>query len=344
MIFNKKTWNIVGNGFFVRDCTIGFEDGRIGFLLVENNEEKHIDDGWDTRLVTIRLDAPLETNYFVRQGGNMSHPSISSAWVPRQTEFVMADTYRRVWSYKPKQYKGSEGEIPFDSGGHDFDAVITKTVRVGSTVYAIGGPFRIFERLKEQKWKEIVGIPIPAAFKNKDRKKVIEAVGHSFFFDLAGTSEDDMYAVGDAGTVWHFGGKQWAQVAFPTTLRLVTVACGTNGEVYITDIRGNLWKGSGNKWKLVCSVPLSIPFADSAWFAGTLWCANDYGMYVLEGSELVQAHMSKKHPVPTNVAYHSHRIDVSPDGTKMLVCGGDGAAMLDSKEWKILFSGMELED
>ncbi len=344
MIFNKKTWEIVGKGFFVQDCTIGFEDGRIGFLFVEHNEHSHIDDGWETRLVAIRLNAPLETNYYVRKGGNMTHSSIASAWVPRQTEFVMADSFRRVWAYKPKTYKGSESNIPFDSGGHDFNATITKTVRVGSTVYAIGGPLRIFERLNGQQWKEITDIPIPAPFTGTDRKKLIEAVGQSFFFDLAGVSENDMYAVGDAGIVWHFDGKTWAQRAFPSDVRLATVTCSPHGDVYITDLRGTLWKGNGNNWQVVCSVPLSIPFEDSAWFDGTLWCANDYGMYVLEGNELVQAHMSKQHPVPTDVAYHSHRIDVSPDGTTMLVCGRDGAAMLDANGWTILFSGMDLED
>lgn len=343
MIFNQATWNIVGKGYFVRDCTLGFEDNRIGFLFVEDNENKHRDDGWITRLVAIRLDAPLESNYFVRAGENMVTASISAAWAPSHTEFVMADTFRRVWAYKPKEYKGSEAAIPFNSGGKEFDSAVKKVVRVGTTVFAIGSPFRIYKRTARETWEEIISIPIPAPFFGDDRKELIKAATECTFFDMAGFSETDIYAVGDVGTVWHFNGSNWTHLPFPTNVQLNTVACGDNGEVYITDIRGNLWKGSRSRWVLVCELNLSMGFADSAWYAGRLWCANDNGMYVLEGNKLVRAHQARKDPVPTDVAFHSHRIDVSPDGKRMLVCGLDGAAMLDENGWKILFSGMDLE-
>ncbi|UOD33283.1 hypothetical protein INH39_07950 [Massilia violaceinigra] len=153
-----------------------------------------------------------------------------------------------------------------------------------------------------------------------------------------------MYAVGDAGTVWHFDGKRWQQIPFPTNVPLYTVACGENGDVYMTDIRGNLWKGGGAKWSLLCEMDQSLPFKDAAWFNGRLWCANDYGMYVLEGEKLVAAHTARIDPIPNEVALHSHRIDVSPDGKQMLVCGGDGAALHDGKKWNLLFSGMSLGD
>ncbi|WP_243491387.1 hypothetical protein [Massilia violaceinigra] len=344
MIFDKDMWAKIGKGFFVKDCTIGFEDGRLGLLLVEENDADHRDEAWETRLVAVKLELPVDRRFFVRTGDNLHSSTLSSAWTPNQSEFVMVDTSRRVWSYKPKEYKGSEAPIPFDSKGHHYGSAVAKVVRVGTTAYAIGSPFRIFQRIKGQQWKEIPGIPIPAAFVSGDRKKIIEAAGDSVFHDLAGFSDSDMYAVGDAGTVWHFDGKRWQQIPFPTNVPLYTVACGENGDVYITDIRGNLWKGGGSKWSLLWKMDQSLPFKDAAWFNGRLWCANDYGMYVLEGKKLVAAHAARIDPIPNEVALHSHRIDVSPDGKQMLVCGGDGAALHDGKKWTLLFSGMSLED
>ncbi|UOD33629.1 hypothetical protein INH39_30585 [Massilia violaceinigra] len=153
-----------------------------------------------------------------------------------------------------------------------------------------------------------------------------------------------MYAVGGGGSVWHYNGSEWVRLPFPTDRRLHTVTCAADGYVYITDIQGSLWKGRNSKWQQILRRGQSLPFVDSAWFNGTLWCANDYGMYVLEGSELIACHQSKIHRVPDAVALVSHRIDVSPDGKRMLVCGIHGAAMHDGTQWDMLFTAEDFLD
>ncbi|NHZ98835.1 hypothetical protein [Massilia sp. CCM 8734] len=35
----RKSWKDICQGFMVRDCTIGFADGRIGLMLVEMSDE-----------------------------------------------------------------------------------------------------------------------------------------------------------------------------------------------------------------------------------------------------------------------------------------------------------------
>jgi hypothetical protein len=349
MLFDKNSWNKLCKGFFVRDCTIGFEDGRLGFHLVEETDDHHLDDGWKTRFLAVKMDEPMESRFYGMTGGNLSFTTISSAWAPSQTEFVMADVGRRVWSYKPKTYKGNEPVIPFDGKGYGYaDAgevgcSITRLSRVGSSIYALGAPLRIFKRMQNQQWSEHKGIPIPEALKSKDDNKITEALSESNFFDLAGFSEADMYAVGDAGIVWHFDGKLWKQIAFPTNLRLQTVTCAGDGNVYITDIRGSLWCGRGAEWKQIAKSDRSLPFADAGWFDGRLWCANDYGMMVFEGKTFVYAHQTKLNPIPTEVALLSHRFDISPDGKQMLVCSGSGAAMNRDGKWEVLFNADDFQ-
>ena len=348
MIFDRESWERICKGFFVQDCTIGFEHGRLGFQLVEESNADHLEE-WRTRFLAVKLDEPMEFRFFSQTGNNLSFAQMATSWAPSQTEFLLVDTFRNVLSYKPKTYKSEEPVIPFDGRGYGYadagkvGSAIIRLARVGTTVYAIGAPLRIFQRMPNQKWFEHKGIPMPAGLKSKDDDIVAAALRGSNLYDLAGFSESDMYAVGDDGIVWHFNGKIWKQLAFPSNLRLQTVVCAGDGNVYITDIRGSLWKGRNESWKKIVTADMSIPFADSAWFAGRLWCAHDYGMWVVEGKEFVAAHMAISNPIPSNVALHAHRIDVSPDGTKMLVCGGHGAAMYDGKKWEILFSGFDFE-
>lgn len=343
IMFDAYTWNKIGKGFFVKDCTLGFEDDRFGFLFVEDNHTRHPDEGWETRFLAVRMDLPIQDRFYMCRGTDMMSASLSSAWEPNQSEFVVADTLRHVWSYKPGEYKGVEEKIPFDSLGHQFGSAIMKIVRVGTTIYALGTPFRIYQRTDDQKWKEILDIPMPSAFFSKNVKRIVQTIDNSMLLDLAGFSGNDMYAVGDAGTVWHFDGARWVKIPFPSNLRLTTVACAGDGFVYITDIRGSIWQGRGTNWSLLCKLNRSRPFSDSAWFDGRFWCANDVGMYVLDGTKLVACDQSKLAPVPVAAAVHAHSIDVSPDGKRMLVCGGDGAALYDGTTWTILFSGIDFD-
>lgn len=350
MVFDKSAWKKYMDGFFVRDCTFGFEDGRLGFLIYEELEDDaELDEGWQMRLLAVKLSNPIDTRFFyittnaIGVGG-----MIASAWHPRQQEFVVAGIGRQIYSYKPKEYKGREPDIPFPAAGKlkpdaysEFDCAIMKTVRVGSTVFAVGGPFRVFERTANQQWIEHKDIPIPAAIGSADRETALHAIGNSGFEDLAGLSPDDMYAVGREGTIWQRTQGQWRQRAFPSNLDLFTVAVAPDGTAYITDRRCSVWKGQEERWERVVQADSTLPYQDSAWFAGRLWCTNDSaGPFVLEGKKMVPAHQAKKDPMPAQVACFAHRIDVSPDGKTMLVAGRYGAATYDGKTWTVLFDGM----
>ncbi len=344
MLFDKKSWKDICQGFMVRDCTIGFADGRIGLMLVEMSDER--DAGWRTRFVSVRMDAPMSERFFVLEASDLSFASLASAWAPSQEEFLVVDLARQVWAYKPKTYRDFEEAIAFDGRGYGYAAAgevgsaINKLVRVCSKLYALGSPLRIFERLPRQTWKEHTGIPIPSELKSRSDKLITKAIGNSGFNDLSGFSGNDLYAVGDAGAVWHFNGTAWEKLPFPSDRKLYTVTCGGDC-VYITDITGTVWKGRHGAWELIEQGHQTLPFADAAWFQDTLWCANDDGMRVLENNRMVAAHLLEKHAVPDAVARISHCIDVSPDGRKMLVCGGQGAALHDGVAWQLLFSGAQ---
>lgn len=348
MIIDKACWNQFLNGYVIKDCTIGFEDGRLGFLLFEElDEDAQLEDGFKIRVLSVKLANEMDKRFFSMSANGLGVGSrLTSAWHPRNEEFVAVGIGREAYSYKPKMYKGREQDIPFvarklsPQAYHEFDAVITKTVRVGETVFAVGGPLRIFERTDDQLWKEHADIEIPAELGSSDRETMMDAVSDSRFQDLAGLSTDDMYAVGGGGTVWRRKGGAWRQVEFPGNLALHTVTVAPDGVAYITDMRGSVWKGHDDQWERVVQADLMLPYQDSAWFKGRLYCANDsYGCFVLEDGQMVAAHRAKRDPMPAETAVHAHRLDVSPDGSKLLVAGMYGATMFDGETWDLLFNG-----
>lgn len=345
MIFNKYLWGKIMGNMFLRDCTIGFEPGRLGFLLYEYKDATdHLENGWLTRTLYVNMTMPMDERFFSRSGTGFGFGSISSAWSPNNTEYVSADIGKQVISYKPKAYKGNEPEIPFNPGPQvpgaygEFGAAISKVIRVGTTVFAVGGPYRVFERIGHQQWKEHKELPIPASLRSADRETYIGT--RAFFNDMAGLSINLMYVVGEEGAIWMYTNGRWLPLTIPTNHDLHTVACAPDGMVYITDHRGCVWRGKENTWERIVKKDQMLPYQDSAWFDGRLWCTNDSaGCDVLEDNRMVAAHRARHKPMPAQVACFAHRLDVSPDGKTMMAAGRQGAAVYDGQTWEVLFDG-----
>lgn len=346
MIIDEESYGKYFKGFDIYDCTYGYKHGKIGFSLIELVDEDH--DEYENpfyipekRLISITLASSPKNYIYGRRATGLSLMTISSGWSPSQTECVMVSQDRDVMSYKEDVYKGVEDSINIlIPGSVDMFSVIIKLVRIGTSIYAIGSGFRVYKRVNYQVWQEhSTSLPVPDG--HVERKA--EALTRSFFRDLSGFSESDMYAVGGVGTVYHFNGDQWKQLPFPTNKLLYTVCCAGDGFVYIADFDGSVWKGRNEQWTQITHGGMSMPFLDMGWFDGRLWCASDYGIWVLEDDKLVLAMYAKHKPIPPEVAVLSKRIDVSPDGTVMMVCGSRGAAIYDGNEWNVLFDAMEFE-
>lgn len=346
MIINKEAWEKYFKGFDIYDCTYGYEHGRIGLALIELVEEDH--DEYDNpfyipekRFISIAINNPSEKRIYGCRANNISLMTISSGWSPSKNEYVMVSQGRAVISYKEDEYKGRENDIDIPiPGANDMLSAIVRLVRVGTSVYAIGSGFRVYKRINHQIWQEnSQSIPLPEGY----TQRKAEALTRSLFQDMAGFSESDMYAVGGTGAIYHFDGDKWKQLAFPTNKLLYTVCCAGDGFVYIADFDGAVWKGRNEQWEKIIHGGMSMPFLDMAWFDGRLWCASDYGIWVLEEGKMVLAMYAKHKPVPSEVAVLSKRIDVSPDGTVMMVCGARGAAIYDGNEWNVLFDSLEFE-
>jgi hypothetical protein len=154
------------------------------------------------------------------------------------------------------------------------------------------------------------------------------------FHAIDGFSGNDIYAAGGQGDVWHYDGKAWKQIAFPSNMRIYNVCCGGDGFVYIAGHGGEVFRGRGNTWSKLCDGMAAYWFADMVWYQDKVWATNDYGIWAFNEKG------SQKLELP-NFARASMGYMAQGDGV-LVIAGMYGASMYDGKEWKSLVDLVDL--
>jgi len=149
---------------------------------------------------------------------------------------------------------------------------------IGSTLYACGVANQIYRRTKSGWVHFDEGV--------LDRRGPLKA---DTLFCVDGSSEEDVYAVGTAGQVWHHDGKSWQKTDAPTPRNLKWVRCLSRNELYVCGDDGRFFQRTKNEWADLSASPK---------ITGDLWCvevfqkkvyvAGDSGLFVLEGKKLVK--------------------------------------------------------
>jgi hypothetical protein len=347
MMISRSCFDEIISGFNVMDGTLGYRDNGIGFILQEDRESVNDEDPRERRLLTLALDREIEDrDYLVTFKEHGTNSMISSTWLPNTTEFLITDTGGNILSFN---FNGGNTGYEDNLPGHPVIKLSTanKICRVHNKIFICGSGFRLYKRIGYQSWK-FEDIPPPKLLvervagrlseKENDTDASFDALHRTSINDIDGFSLSDLYAVCDKGVIWYFDGNTWTILPFLSNRDLFTVCCADDGNVYISSREGMIFYGRNDQWKLLVKYDnLSIPYFDSAWFAGRLWCANDYGMWALEGKKMVPCQSLKNNPVPYECAYTSGRIDISPDKKKMLICGQRGASLFDGEKWEVLF-------
>jgi len=147
------------------------------------------------------------------------------------------------------------------------------------------------------------------------------------FRDIDGFGAEDVYAVGGKGDVWHFDGKGWQQIPFPSNTYLFSVCCGGDGQVYISGYEGLTFVGRGNRWrKIHDGGSIALPLHDMVWFEDRVWCTNENGVWTIRDGALGYVT-----DLPTEIAVCAGHLYVN-DGV-MLMAGTGGAAFRENGEW-----------
>ena len=154
------------------------------------------------------------------------------------------------------------------------------------------------------------------------------------FNDIDGFGEEDFYAVGGLGDVWHYSNGEWEQCGFPTNQRLYNVCCAPNGDVYIAGHGGQLYKGSKHNWELAAHTVTTLWFEDMVWYEDALYATSEYGVYVLNGNQ-----WERPTDFPPEAQTSSGSMSVR-DGV-LLIAGIYGAVFKKEGQWQVIFLRQE---
>lgn len=276
-VINQSAWKDVFQGFEIVDVAVRDRDTiqTLARKAVTPDEGSHLLDGQiPTRIASIFLSDPEDDNVGYQELEGFAYPRLG----------VSREPFERPGGLVSGM--GKDGDTwPFGGGNGPLEKIApgirpaTQRLRcLFGYTYSVGLARKIFKRDAVGQWTQVEGIPMS---KNEDE---LQAAG---FRDLDAFSPSDMYAVGGHGDVWHFNGREWRQMGFPTNEQLATVTCAGDGNVYITSEGGTLWVGQQSTWRELEKGGSSVLWNDTRWFDGKLWLASDYQLRVWNGREIV---------------------------------------------------------
>jgi hypothetical protein len=270
---SKEVWAAEIKGWSITGCTVRSRS-FLYLCLRQDVPDEQASKMWDhdilTKLFVLNLEKP-GTTFGSRTLEGYNKPRIGVAMKPLAQGLLVA--------------RNNDGQVSVLGGGGKFPdefidpGKVPMTYRVKTIdgfAYSVGGGRAIYKRTDIGKWTKI-----GEGFPQK------EASSSQGFNDMDAFSASDMYAVGGHGDVWHFDGKAWKQMGFPSNVQLGTVTCAGDGKVYISGEGGSLWVGRESTWKSIYKGSSSILWNDAAWFGGQLWLSSDYQFRVWNGSELL---------------------------------------------------------
>lgn len=315
--FDQNFRNFHFVGCAVRSRDIIYLLGRREYEVEEGHEhptEKEI----DKRLMAIYFDEVGDDRYSTTTFTKFGIINIEVAQVPKP--HVVAIDYAGQIYAEGSGLEDMETKIPYDEIKGPQRGGMVNPKNIGGYVYAVGARRSVCRREGPNHWVPLWNdsLPIPKVKSTPD----LDDFG---FEAIDGFSPDDIYAAGGKGDVWHFDGKRWRQIPFPSNMDLYNVCCGGDGQVYIGAQSGHVFRGRGQKWEHICKGGISLRFKDMVWFQDSVWCTNDYGIW--------RIHNGKRDSVDLPPGICSCAGYASAADGIMVMAGMYGAAMHNGKEW-----------
>lgn len=187
--------------------------------------------------------------------------------------------------------------------------------------YAVGVGREVYRRTAPNKWQRLT---------TEDLTKPLNGnLENAGFDDIDGFAEDDLYACGPQGNLWHFDGKRWTSEECPSDANFEKIVCASNGQVYLTTDRHELWVGRDRKWRPI-KVDLGYQFfQEIVSYRDLVIVSTDEALYDVSTGQARSLPMGQ--PQMSNFAHLA-----SGDGV-LVVAGVDEAFLYDGSRWKKIF-------
>ena len=322
MHISAKEYKKFFEGYQIIDCVVRNKD-MFYFVLKEmydTDKDAPPETKLIKRIVPYFMDEPVGDRWSRSVLEHFDHLVGGLSIYPKE-QFVGVDMGGSVYAAGSGEGGIEDSFVSWADEGPQRGAII-KLRTIDGHVYAAGGNRTVLRRDGKNDWHGFTS-DLPTADEDDEDA---DSFGEGFQ-DIDGFSAKDIYCVGGDGDVWHFNGKKWKRLAFPSNMSLESVCCAGDGYVYIGAQEGNVFKGKGDSWKRIYKGDLTLPFKDMVWHQGKVWCTSDYGLWEIESDKL------KKSKAPNEVRACAGNLSVG-DGV-MLLAGIFGAALHDGKDWQI---------
>jgi len=164
--------------------------------------------------------------------------------------------------------------------GPDSQGFIRDLRPIGQHLYAVGMGRQVYRRLGPQHW-----VQFDDGLKNAP-EDYLEVTG---FNAIDGASEEDIYAVGFNGEIWHCAKGKWREVASPTNLILERVRVVRSDLVYAAGQRGVLLRGHEEVWESIDQSITDKDFWGLEWFRDHLYLSTNEALFRLNDRDELES-------------------------------------------------------
>lgn len=194
---------------------------------------------------------------------------------------------------------------------------VRQVLTIDGAVHAVRGNRGLCRRVSVGQWQSLCAdLPVSKSWKKRD------GLG---FNCAAATSATNIYCAGDGGDLWHFDGKHWTELHFPSNVNIENLCCAAAGDVYVGCQNGIVYRGSGNTWKKIDEGGKTLSYRSMVAYRGKVWCSSDYGIWTIDGDTVGKADL------PANIYVKAGVLSAKSD--TLLVAGSTGAAYFDGEHW-----------
>jgi len=151
----------------------------------------------------------------------------------------------------------------------------------------------VWKRESENNWSLLNnGIP-DLDYYGKD-EELADAHG---FNSIAGFSDNDLYACGGEGDLWHYNGETWKQTNLSTDDELEHICCGDDGLVYITTNANTVIFGKKDQWEVLIKQDVtSETFESIIWYQNKCLINTQYALYEIVDGIFSKSPLNKGMP------------------------------------------------
>jgi hypothetical protein len=337
MLINTAEYKEAIATYYITDCAARDKNVfafALDRILTDAEVEEEERNGWDSglrpkRLVTFFRNDPLGDRLGYTNFSEWGHLTLGAMTVPK-SQFILHELE------KHRIYVIGSGDEEFEAPLSNLTnpncpmhAGVSRIKTFNGKAFLAGGGRGFAERLGPNSYRSHKNLvkPIPQEDPNS---------GRDGFEDFDMFAEDDIYAAGGKGDIWHFNGKAWRQIPLPTNAWLETVCCGEDGNVYISGYEGLTFMGRGDTWKEINSGGVYLGWRDMVWYEGKAWATSENGLWTIEGGRV-----NYVANLPSEVRVCAGNLYVA-DGV-MLLAGLGGACFRENGEWHSIFTLGQME-